>query len=176
MTRLASCCLLALAVLLGPACAFDDVVAPPAPGAVDVTPTGSARDDLLAGADSVVMDVVFSGCFHHSEHRLALIPDSLGARTQLSTAETNVMFGAPLEYVAPSHLDLAQLHGLTLLLAYYRAGESEWMCTNSVTLDVTTYRDGGVVRREHFVDATCGGGVAGLLHLGEVIQLDRTQG
>ena len=181
MTRRTLTPLLLLVALAGPGCALDRLVAPDDANraAAPVTPP-TATGDFLSNADSVAFEVVASGCFHHEEYTLVLVPDSLGARTQLRVKVSDGGLPGIMAFplLAPARVDIAQRRGLDLLLRKFRQAPAEQSCTSTQTLDVVTWRGDAVVSREHLFDGSCDvdDDPAGIVYLGQLVTQDRTEG
>ena len=156
MSRLAPYRLILVAVLASPSC-MREVVAPVVPEVASMEPPAatSARDDLLAGADSVTMEVTLSGCFHFSRHRLVFVPDSMGAVVRRELLQSGPQPIVRPDVAEPQLVDAATLHGLTRLLEHYRQPGRLQGCTSSVAIEMVTHVAGATPQRERMFDASC---------------------
>ena len=147
---------IAVAVATSLSCAPDRALGPAAPA------PSSGAATLVAGADSVVVDIELQGCFHHMRHRLALVPDGEGARVSLATTSPALF---PIDrdpgvrYRAPAHVDGATLARLERMLAMYRAipQDEGITCTSTIEFRIARWERGAVAREERIFDGTCDG-------------------
>ena len=125
----------------------------------------------LGAGELIVVRFASRGCFHDFEHDFVFAPAPTGGAT-LTLVRRRDNLAPDISIVAPSHLSLAELRELDAQLGYLRAPRMGG-CTTSQQIDVTLYRGGDVVAKEHFVDASCGVRAPGTLTFGGLLRIVR---
>lgn len=177
MSRLASLPLVALVIVVA-SCRLGSPTAPPDDAEQHVASLAASAPvagDLTQG-DSIVLEIVRAGCFHHFRHRVTLAPDSLGARVAVATLEANVLPESGWGFRSRARIDVSQLARLDALLALYRRQPAHQVCTSSTEVHIAWYRGGRPVRRDHLVDASCREyDEPGVLRIDELVRFERVR-